>query len=202
MWSRWARLNLPNIQRSTGIMNDTACSSPQTAATVCIQVQFIQLNNNHNDRNTCMLHQIGRDPVILPNILSGKATFQLAWNINWHNMCTGLWQSSCILWIGLRQSYNDWCNLPVPTKFTVRAFWYPAKWRSLIKQRPQNFIHRDYMPAGTAVRNLPDFDNTILRPTSNYIVIMWTPSYIQYRSLVPTNQRVICSNSSYLETNQ
>jgi hypothetical protein len=58
------------------------------------------------------------------------------------------------------------------------------------------------MPADTAVRNLPDFDNTILRPTSNDIVIMWTPSYIQYRSLVPTNQRVICSNSSYLETNQ
>jgi len=48
-----------------------------------------------------MLHQIGTDPVILPNILSGKATFQLARNINRHNKCTGLWQSSCILWIGL-----------------------------------------------------------------------------------------------------
>lgn len=126
MWSRWARLNLPNIQRRTGIMNDTAWSSPQTAAAVCIQVQFIQLNNNHNDRNTCMPHHIGTDPVTLPNILSGKATFQLAWDTNWHNMCTGLWQSSCILWIGLRQSYNDWCNLPVPTKFTVSAFWCPA----------------------------------------------------------------------------
>jgi hypothetical protein len=59
-------------------MNDTALSSPQIAAPVCIQVQLIQLNNKHNDKNTRMLHQIGTDPVILPSIFSGKATFQLS----------------------------------------------------------------------------------------------------------------------------
>lgn len=60
-----------------------------------------------------------------------------------------------------------------------------------------HYIQRN-KPADTTVRNLPNFDNTILRPTSYNIVIMWTPSYIQYRTFVPTNQRVVCSNSSYL----
>lgn len=60
-----------------------------------------------------------------------------------------------------------------------------------------HYIQRN-KPADTTVRNLPNFHNTILRPTSYNIVIMWTPSYIQYRTFVPTNQRVVCSNSSYL----
>jgi hypothetical protein len=63
-------------------------------------------------------------------------------------------------------------------------------------------LFTNHVPADTTVRNLPDFDNTILRPASNNIVIMWTPRYVQYRSLVSANERVICSNSSYLETNQ
>lgn len=57
----------------------------------------------------------------------------------------------------------------------------------------------DHIPADATVRNLPHFDNTILGTTSYNIVIMWTPRYIQYRSFVPTYQRVVCSNSSYLD---
>jgi hypothetical protein len=57
----------------------------------------------------------------------------------------------------------------------------------------------DHIPADATVRNLPDFHDTIFRPTSYNVVIMWTPGNIQYRPFVTTYQRMVCSNSSYLD---
>jgi hypothetical protein len=103
------------------------------------------------------------------------------------------------------------CTETVP----IRVVWFNCTNRNhcscVLMSCKFNMSHKNWglkmlftyhVPADTTVRNLPNFDNTILRPTSYNIVIMWAPGYIQYRSLVPTNKRVICSNSSYLETNQ
>ena len=44
------------------------------------------------------------------------------------------------------------------------------------------------IPGQTSIRNLPDFDVAILRGRSNDIVVMRTPSNVQYGALVASNE--------------
>jgi hypothetical protein len=83
----------------------------------------------------------------------------------------------------------------IPWKFKGISSSYSEE----LRIKTLTVMFTDHIPADATVRNLPDFHDTIFRPTSYNVVIMWTPGNIQYRPFVTTYQRMVCSNSSYLD---
>ena len=62
------------------------------------------------------------------------------------------------------------------------------------------FILRGYQPGYTTIRDLPYFDQAILRAAGDDIIVVWTPRDVQDRAFVSADQGVIRRYPSSLRT--